>query len=41
MSYQKQGRVAQQLLADLRSTEFLYLHDGTRQLTMPPAGAGE
>ncbi|HUT90079.1 MAG TPA: radical SAM protein [Thermoguttaceae bacterium] len=41
MSYQKQGRVAQQLLADLRSTEFLYLPDGTRQLTMPPASAGE
>lgn len=41
MSYQKQGQVAQQLLAGLRSTEFLYLSDGTRQLTTPPDGAGE
>ena len=41
LSYQKQGQVAQQLLAGLRSTEFLYLCDGTRQLTLPPAHAEE
>jgi len=41
MSYQKQGQMAQQLLADLRSTEFLYLPDGTRQLTTPPSSTGE
>jgi len=41
MSYQKQGQMAQQLLADLRSTEFLYLSDGTRQLTIPPGSTGE
>jgi anaerobic magnesium-protoporphyrin IX monomethyl ester cyclase len=36
MDFQKQGRMAQQLLANLHSTELLYLDDGARQLTMPP-----
>ncbi|MHC4400956.1 MAG: B12-binding domain-containing radical SAM protein [Planctomycetota bacterium] len=37
MDYQKQGEVAMRLLADLRSTELLFLSDGTRQLTVPQA----
>jgi Flp pilus assembly protein TadD len=40
-NYQKQGQVAQRLFANLRSTEFLYLPDGTRQLTMAPTSAGD
>jgi radical SAM superfamily enzyme YgiQ (UPF0313 family) len=41
MGYEEQGQVARQLLANLRSAEFLYLPDGTRQLTMPLAGDAE
>jgi tetratricopeptide (TPR) repeat protein len=39
MDYQKQAEVAMQLLANLCSTELLYLRDGTRQLTTGPLGA--
>lgn len=35
MNYQQQGQVAMRLLENLRSPEFLYLADGSRQLTVP------
>jgi Flp pilus assembly protein TadD len=41
MDYERQGQVAAELFANLCSTEFLYLPDGTRQLTLAPARAGE
>jgi len=40
MDFQEQGRVAQQLLANLCSPEFIYLPDGTHQLTLPLTSAG-
>jgi len=41
MDYQRQAEVAQQLFANLRSTELLYLPDGTRQLTTAPLSADD
>ena len=40
LDYKKQAEVAMQLLANLRSTELLYLRDGRRQLTTGPLDAG-
>jgi len=40
MDFQEQGQMAQHLLANLRSMEFIYLPDGARQLTLPLTNAG-